>query len=889
MEFIGALLALTVLVGSILGFVAFKIAADQRTQIRHLRWRLDQLAQRLGARDFPDEPASSEAGQNVIDQDNDTATTAQPPLCSSAPEVTRPVQQPTQAQTNSRTTPREPGARSEWAKKIDELTNQIKANWMVWLGGVSLGLAGVFLAIYSIEQGLLSPAARIVLGIVAGIAMLAIAEYLRRKQSWSSSVFAALAAAGSITLFASILSAHQLYDLINANVAFGLLALVGLVTMGLAILHGPVLAGLGLLGAYTVPILVSTGSNNALGALLYATIITASASGLLRFVHRNWLWWGVAVGSLGWWLLTIELSSADGWRGIYLTVSAYFLLAMPSSDWGFTKVSLLEKTSYHPSTWLRSNTERDGFRFSILFLAAIATSAISEADLLKALQLWLPPLALMMLASRSREPLNVIPWLLVVLVLASTLWLQLDPYQGRLRIETLAAGDIGSLLTLLGTISVTTTLWGVWSYSNSRFKALWAAFATMPTALCVCVGYVLLDMYVGQWIIAALALGLTYIGLAIYCIDRKLTRDSALLVSLFFAGHFAIATAAAIAFTPDALTLVIAAQLVSAAWLMNRFEVDLAWMVKVLASLLIVRLTLNPWFIDYPTGTHWTLWTYGGSAILSALGWWTLGHKIDGPNASAKKWLEGATLHLIILALWTELRYWVHDGNVFVSELNSVEVALYVVLFGAISVVYYRRSLASETIAWLYRMFTTAATAAALASYGVICLATTLSLSWVYQEIGTTPVLNLGLVYFGLPILIAYAIYLYGEPIFRTAAKWVAAVAAFVFVNVEIRHLWNATFDLSERVSQGEMVTFSIVWLTMAITILIYASGRGSLTIYRTGMALLALTIAKIFLVDMADLTGLLRVVSFFGLGLALLGLSFLHQRLDPSVRGVET
>ena len=52
---------------------------------------------------------------------------------------------------------------------------------------------------------------------------------------------------------------------------------------------------------------------------------------------------------------------------------------------------------------------------------------------------------------------------------------------------------------------------------------------------------------------------------------------------------------------------------------------------------------------------------------------------------------------------------------------------------------------------------------------------------------------------------------------------------------------------------------------------------------YPIGLAMLALVIAKIFIVDMADLVGLMRVASFLGLGLSLLGLAFLHQRFAPS------
>ena len=49
--------------------------------------------------------------------------------------------------------------------------------------------------------------------------------------------------------------------------------------------------------------------------------------------------------------------------------------------------------------------------------------------------------------------------------------------------------------------------------------------------------------------------------------------------------------------------------------------------------------------------------------------------------------------------------------------------------------------------------------------------------------------------------------------------------------------------------------------------------------VYRAGMALLVLAVAKVFLVDLAGLTGLFRVASFLGLGLCLVGIGFLYQR----------
>ena len=44
--------------------------------------------------------------------------------------------------------------------------------------------------------------------------------------------------------------------------------------------------------------------------------------------------------------------------------------------------------------------------------------------------------------------------------------------------------------------------------------------------------------------------------------------------------------------------------------------------------------------------------------------------------------------------------------------------------------------------------------------------------------------------------------------------------------------------------------------------------------------AVVTLTIAKVFLVDMAALTGIFRALSFIGLGVVLVGIGWLYQRL---------
>ena len=90
----------------------------------------------------------------------------------------------------------------------------------MWIGGLALGLGGIFLVRASIEAGLLGPGARIVLGVLFAAALLAGGEALRRRTA-PVAAFAgayapgALTAAGATTAFAVVYAAFALYGFIG--------------------------------------------------------------------------------------------------------------------------------------------------------------------------------------------------------------------------------------------------------------------------------------------------------------------------------------------------------------------------------------------------------------------------------------------------------------------------------------------------------------------------------------------------------------------------------------------------------------------------------------------------------------------------------------------------
>jgi uncharacterized membrane protein len=75
----------------------------------------------------------------------------------------------------------------------------------------------------------------------------------------------------------------------------------------------------------------------------------------------------------------------------------------------------------------------------------------------------------------------------------------------------------------------------------------------------------------------------------------------------------------------------------------------------------------------------------------------------------------------------------------------------------------------------------------------------------------------------------------------------------------------------------GELYSYTVALILVSVVLLGLALVRRSETLRRVAMVGVALTVAKVFLVDMA---GLVRVASFLGLGLSLVGLAWLNRRI---------
>ena len=101
----------------------------------------------------------------------------------------------------------------------------------------------------------------------------------------------------------------------------------------------------------------------------------------------------------------------------------------------------------------------------------------------------------------------------------------------------------------------------------------------------------------------------------------------------------------------------------------------------------------------------------------------------------------------------------------------------------------------------------------------------------------------------------------------------------FTYVSLMLRNAFqNPILNLSRPTSDLEFVLYSPLWLAVGGLILAAGLKFHSRAIRAASGLVIALTIVKVFLLDMAELEGILRALSFIGLGITLIVIGRFYQ-----------
>ncbi|OKO74483.1 DUF2339 domain-containing protein [Bradyrhizobium sp. AS23.2] len=874
----------------IIAIVAFLIAIKASSQAAELRRRLNSLEAMLYAQRQVQPPPLLPAQE----QAPAAATTAAgpPPL---APEVelvpSPPITEeasppPLEASTGAETPPPLPAPAPGFEERLG-------TRWVVWIGGLALALGGFFMVRYSIEAGLVGPGVRVFLGGLFALALLGAGEWTRRKESISSiqalpiaNIPAILTAAGTAVAFATIYAAYALYGFLVPATAFVLLSLVALGTLAAALLHGPALAGLGVVGAFVTPILVSSGKPDYWALYIYLAIVTAASFGLARI--RLWRWLAVAtiVFAVLWifpGLDTGELQVAPH----AFHVIAGFVLAALLVVCGFMFGPTIENGEIEPVSSSSLGAYLFGAMLIVLSsahadLALIAFTLLVFATLFVA---WRAPAATGALGAAAATVFIVFAeW--AVRANPDMLVLPGGPMSGIGPAATDSAVTLHLVMAAILAAGFGLTGFLAQGRSNSAIiPVVWSATAVAtPIAILIALYARIahLDRSIPFAVLAVLLAAA--FAAATESLTRRETRPGvAISTALFATGTLgALALALTFALEKGWLTIALALMSLGTAWIsMQRPIPFLRWLAAIFAGIVTARIAYDPRIVGDAVGTtpifNWLLWGYG----LPALSFWaaSIFLRRRGDDAPLRM-VEAAAILFTALLAFMEIRHFATGGNMTAAP-SLLEFALQACISLAMAIGLERLRLRSHSIVHNVGAIALTAIAGLISVFGLLILEN----PWLLSSVNVGgAVFNLLLLGYALPavlmLLLSYAMAGHRPVAYANTLAGGALVFALAYVTLQIRRFYHGPVLLYGGTTGAEQYTYSIGWLAFGVVLLGVGILVNSERARLASAAVIALTILKAFVIDMSTLTGVYRALSFMCLGVVLVAIGWLYQRI---------
>ncbi|MEM7069347.1 MAG: DUF2339 domain-containing protein [Pseudomonadota bacterium] len=776
-----------------------------------------------------------------------------------------------------------------------DVESMVGGRWSVLLGGLTLALGVVFLVKYSIEEGLLGPGPRVLLGAGFSGLLFAAGEWLRRSdRDFELPVYAKadvpgiLTGAGAIGAFASAYAAHALYGFIGPGTAFVLLTVIGIGTMLLSAVHGPKLAAIGVLGAYATPLLVSSSEPNAIALAIHVLVVTAVVMAIAHL--RDWRWLAIAgmIASTIWTVLAgLGGGGSAGIAGIMMLAG----LAVIFAAMFYLRESAEIKD--RKTEWVGVV----GFGLlAFAFMAQLATNS-DLPDTVTALFVTLIIITLASLRS-SLAPTAICASIIALLtILASDLPLEI--IEGLVQTSDFSQGLVprdtnGFVLNAL-LVSVPVALVGLWGVrrtaQNAPRTSGWLGSAVNGLAFFALLSaYMRLAPFETKPLIGLISLGVAgLLAIATEYFIRLVPEDSkhpapaAFAVGAIATACFAISVSLDTGWMPLAFGLT-ALGITLVYW--KRPVSTLPWLALAAGGICGFTLYANmPLEMPHVSSTL----VFNGLLLLLAVP--ALALIASGEILRRSQWQPHRFTHvgltaggLAVAGLFTglEISHIINNGNLVAAHQSLAETSGHVLAAMGFAIGLQR--IASRTEVKLYDY---ASMVAGIISVVAACIGLLLVFNPGLDNasVGDGLILNLLLPGYLLTGLAAAAVALLARPV---RPRWYTLMYAalsglllFSYFSFMLRKAFQGEYlGLYRQTSDLEFWLYSPLWLVMGAVLLGIGLKLKSLPIRMASGLLIALTIVKVFLLDMSELTGILRALSFIGLGLSLIVIGRFYQRI---------
>lgn len=791
------------------------------------------------------------------------------------------------------------------------LEERLGTRWVVWVGGIALGLGALFLVQYSIAEGLLGPFARVLAGGLFAAGLLGAGEWLRRTAPDlqnvpipSAHIPSVVTAAGTVAAFATVYAAHALYGFIGPVAAFVLLGAVAIGTMLLAALHGPAVAGLGLVASYATPVLVGGVPTSLWPLVLYLLPVAMAAYWLARL--RSWLWLAVSavVGAVVWGVLLVDRAIGSGGFddiAVYvyilgqLGLAIWLMVLEPNADRQDGEATLdrtgtlvvAAVTGLAAFALFILPSARGGSQMFVVF-AFLSTAMLVAAALRTAPAAGLATLAGLIPAAVA------LGWRGLPRVPDSS---QLAPFaQDILRLPDGITSYLGTLALLAGGVSLVAIarLWTGRKLNPGPAYA-YALAGVMTPILALILAYLRVTQFDRSIPFAGFAV---VVAGGLYLVADRFDNvgdDNKSAFTRFCVGVFAAGCTAAMVFafafvlSRGYLTAAFAVAAATTALFAATDKIPaLRVMVGAIGVLIVARLAWDPAIMGADVGTwpilNWLLVGYGvpAAAFLYA-GRMLKREAMDWPQRLS----DALGILFVFLLGFFQIRHALNGGDPLALNASHTEFGLVATLAFGLGLVLVMVDRAGHNSVYRWGSL---ALGTLSAIYVVLGLGFGVNPLFTGERVGGPPIASTLMLGYLLPAIAATLLAraargVRPQPYVRLIAI-TALLLFFGYVTLETRHLFQGEriginlFGWSGRRTGGaEIWAYSAVWLALGVAFLIYGIARVSLEARLASAALVGLAVVKVFLFDLAGITGLWRALSFIGLGLVLVGIGLLYQR----------
>ncbi len=752
----------------------------------------------------------------------------------------------------------------------------------IWIGGIALAFAGFFMVRYSIEAGLFGPGARTITATLFGLILIAVAELGGRLPkigaalSQDKRVSQSLAGAGIAILYATLYMASELYGLLSITTAFILVVVVTVIALTLSLRHGPPTAIMGVIGGFLAPWVAGMGADNMPVLLLYLGVFIAGLFGLA--IWQGWMWLLLlATGGGALWTLSMLVSAETGLSSLGLFITVLGAAAV----FGVMRMS-------------STNTAHEGntpFKTASIY-APMGLALLQMAVLLPRMEFsptgWLFMVALsglsLFLSWRDNKLLPLAGMAAIGFI--APIWIG---WQAEVQNPYLAYATVGYAVLFAGTAHA--WLW------RKGLQDGWATIATLtPFAAYLIPLLMNVELSDAQWALLAV-----------------LPAASAALVAWHYRVYNGNRPPVLSASVTAVLVMIAAMQVIPEKWFSTAFALIagalMAWGTSI-SKPKVRRLGYAPMLLasfcmcigainaigqmtksligEYPDHRYLTdvsdvaIFTFLPALILLSLALIRrFGMGFNGRLVAIGTSSAGVGLFAWLLA---KQIFQISSNAQFVEYGFAERMMITQILaLGGMGLAWYNRAKANQLLKYV-AFFMVGAAIFRFAIFDLILF----NPLYRAQAVGPAPIANLAVIHCLLLAITCWLMsQLYKNATNRPSSQdWsmpfaIASMAIQIGAAlVAVRQWAHGSIFADMAVTTGENYLYSVALMLLALAWLALGIVNGTRFLRLCGLGLLTLVTLKVFLIDAAALEGILRILSFLGLGIALIAIGWAYGRL---------